>query len=104
MPEILDERGLLLCTKRLSCALPEDKVDCRKMADGLFLSTARDVAQDYPDITFDAELLDNTCLRVAPCVEISSRLSLILHHTMTGSWLCLTYTEISFPIYLLGTD
>jgi isocitrate dehydrogenase (NAD+) len=37
---------------------------CRKMADGLFLSTARDVARDYPDIKFDAELLDNTCLRV----------------------------------------
>jgi hypothetical protein len=34
------------------------------MADGLFLSTARDVAKDYPDIAFDAELLDNTCLRV----------------------------------------
>jgi isocitrate dehydrogenase (NAD+) len=34
------------------------------MADGLFLSTARAVSKDYPDITFDAELLDNTCLRV----------------------------------------
>ena len=34
------------------------------MADGLFLSTAREVAKDFPDITFDAELLDNTCLRV----------------------------------------
>jgi isocitrate dehydrogenase (NAD+) len=34
------------------------------MADGLFLSTAREVARDYPDITFDAELLDNTCLKV----------------------------------------
>ena len=34
------------------------------MADGLFLSTAREVAKDYPDISFDAELLDNTCLRV----------------------------------------
>ena len=40
--------------------------DGRKMADGLFLSTARAVAKDYPDITFDAELLDNTCLRVTP--------------------------------------
>jgi isocitrate dehydrogenase (NAD+) len=36
------------------------------MADGLFLSTARQVAKDYPDIIFDAELLDNTCLRVLP--------------------------------------
>ena len=38
----------------------------RKMADGLFLSTARDVAKEYPEIKFDAELLDNTCLRVPP--------------------------------------
>lgn len=41
-----------------------DEANGRKMADGLFLSTAREVANDYPDITFDAELLDNTCLRV----------------------------------------
>ena len=41
----------------------------RKMADGLFLSTARDIAKDYPDISFDAELLDNTCLRVPPNPE-----------------------------------
>lgn len=41
-----------------------DTADNRKMADGLFLSTARDIAKDYPDITFDAELLDNTCLRI----------------------------------------
>jgi isocitrate dehydrogenase (NAD+) len=34
------------------------------MADGLFLSTAREVAKDYPAIAFDAELLDNTCLRI----------------------------------------
>jgi len=36
----------------------------RKMADGLFLSTARAIAKEYPEIQFDAELLDNTCLRV----------------------------------------
>jgi isocitrate dehydrogenase (NAD+) len=35
-----------------------------KMSDGLFLRTARDVARDFPDIEFDAELLDNTCLRM----------------------------------------
>jgi isocitrate dehydrogenase (NAD+) len=39
------------------------------MADGLFLSTAREVAKDYPDITFDAELLDNTCLKVPPLLR-----------------------------------
>lgn len=35
-----------------------------KMSDGLFLRTARDVAKDFPDIEFDAELLDNTCLKI----------------------------------------
>lgn len=35
-----------------------------KMSDGLFLNTAREVAQEYPDIEFDAELLDNTCLKM----------------------------------------
>jgi isocitrate/isopropylmalate dehydrogenase len=49
--------------------LQEVQLNFRKMADGLFLSTARDVAKDYPDISFDAELLDNTCLRVAPNTE-----------------------------------
>jgi isocitrate dehydrogenase (NAD+) len=47
--------------------VPDDNcADDRKMADGLFLSTARDVAKDYPDVVFDAELLDNTCLKVLP--------------------------------------
>ena len=40
------------------------KATIMKMSDGLFLSTARDIAQDYPDIDFDAELLDNTCLKM----------------------------------------
>jgi isocitrate dehydrogenase (NAD+) len=35
-----------------------------KMSDGLFLGTARLVSKDYPNIEFDAELLDNTCLRI----------------------------------------
>jgi len=35
-----------------------------KMSDGLFLSTARAVAKDFPDIEFDAELLDNACLKI----------------------------------------
>lgn len=34
------------------------------MSDGLFLSTAREVAKDYPDIEFTTEVLDNTCLRL----------------------------------------
>ncbi|KAK2861265.1 NAD-dependent isocitrate dehydrogenase [Arthroderma sp. PD_2] len=35
-----------------------------KMSDGLFLNTAKNVAKDFPGIEFDAELLDNTCLRI----------------------------------------
>ncbi|KAF2678755.1 isocitrate dehydrogenase [NAD] subunit 2, mitochondrial [Lentithecium fluviatile CBS 122367] len=40
------------------------KATIMKMSDGLFLSTARDVSKDFPDIEFDAELLDNTCLKM----------------------------------------
>lgn len=35
-----------------------------KMSDGLFLNTAREMSKEYPDIEFDAELLDNTCLKM----------------------------------------
>ena len=40
------------------------KATIMKMSDGLFLRTAREVARDFPNIEFDAELLDNTCLRM----------------------------------------
>ncbi|KAF2837211.1 isocitrate dehydrogenase subunit 2 mitochondrial precursor [Patellaria atrata CBS 101060] len=40
------------------------KATIMKMSDGLFLNTAREVSKDYPDIEFDAELLDNTCLKM----------------------------------------
>ncbi|KAF2435337.1 hypothetical protein EJ08DRAFT_645656 [Tothia fuscella] len=40
------------------------KATIMKMSDGLFLSIAREISKDYPDIEFDAELLDNTCLKV----------------------------------------
>ena len=40
------------------------KATIMKMSDGLFLRTARDVSKDFPDVEFDAELLDNTCLRI----------------------------------------
>ena len=42
-----------------------------KMSDGLFLSTAGDVAKDFPNVEFDAELLDNTCLKV--CIPLPSQ-------------------------------
>lgn len=40
------------------------KATIMKMSDGMFLSTARGVARDFPDIEFDTELLDNTCLKM----------------------------------------
>lgn len=40
------------------------KATIMKMSDGLFLSVGREVAKDYPEIEFDAELLDNTCLKM----------------------------------------
>jgi len=40
------------------------KATIMKMSDGLFLNTAREVSKDFPDIEFDAELLDNACLKI----------------------------------------
>lgn len=40
------------------------KATIMKLSDGLFLNVARDVAKDFPDIEFDAELLDNACLKM----------------------------------------
>ncbi|TKA73789.1 Isocitrate dehydrogenase [NAD] subunit 2, mitochondrial [Cryomyces minteri] len=40
------------------------KATIMKMSDGLFLNTARNISKDYPKIEFDAELLDNTCLKI----------------------------------------
>ncbi|CCU82575.1 unnamed protein product [Blumeria hordei] len=40
------------------------KATIMKMSDGLFLATAERVSKEFPDIEFDAELLDNTCLKI----------------------------------------
>ncbi|CAI4216903.1 unnamed protein product [Parascedosporium putredinis] len=40
------------------------KATIMKLSDGLFLRTAERIAREYPHIEFDAELLDNTCLRM----------------------------------------
>ncbi|KAI9867458.1 MAG: NAD-dependent isocitrate dehydrogenase [Trichoglossum hirsutum] len=40
------------------------KATIMKMSDGLFLRTARDISKDFPNVEFDAELLDNTCLKI----------------------------------------
>ena len=36
----------------------------RKMSDGMFLSACRQVAKDFPDISYDEDLLDRACLQV----------------------------------------
>ena len=40
------------------------KATIMKMSDGLFLRTAREVSKDFPRVEFDAELLDNACLKI----------------------------------------
>jgi isocitrate dehydrogenase (NAD+) len=40
------------------------KATIMKMSDGLFLGTAERVSKDFPKVEFDAELLDNTCLKI----------------------------------------
>lgn len=34
------------------------------MSDGMFLSACRQVSKDYPDISYDEDLLDRVCLQV----------------------------------------
>lgn len=40
------------------------KATIMKMSDGLFLSTARDISKEFPNVEFDTELLDNACLKI----------------------------------------
>jgi isocitrate dehydrogenase (NAD+) len=40
------------------------KANIMKMSDGLFLRCARDVAEEYPDITYGEHLIDNTCMQM----------------------------------------
>lgn len=41
----------------------------RRLSDGLFLKSARDVAEKYPEIQFEEMYLDTVCLKV--CSEYS---------------------------------
>ena len=34
------------------------------MSDGMFLSACRQVSKDFPDISYDEDLLDRVCLQV----------------------------------------
>jgi len=40
------------------------KATIMKMSDGLFLNIARKISNEFPNVEFDAELLDNTCLKI----------------------------------------
>jgi len=40
------------------------KANIMKFSDGLFLATAREVAQEYPDIPFEDMLVDNMCMQL----------------------------------------
>jgi isocitrate dehydrogenase (NAD+) len=37
---------------------------CRKMSDGMFLSACREVSKEFPDVTYDEDLLDRVCLQI----------------------------------------
>ncbi len=40
------------------------KATIMKMSDGLFLRVAREISKEFPNVEFDAELLDNACLKI----------------------------------------
>jgi isocitrate dehydrogenase (NAD+) len=41
-----------------------------KMTDGLFLETARRVAEDFPDVEFDDRIVDNMCMQLVQKPEL----------------------------------
>jgi isocitrate dehydrogenase (NAD+) len=40
------------------------KANIMKFSDGLFLATAREVAQEYPDVEFEDRIVDNLCMQL----------------------------------------
>ena len=40
------------------------KANIMKLSDGLFLRCCRDVAKEYPDITYGEHIVDNTCMQL----------------------------------------
>ena len=46
------------------------KANIMKYSDGLFLATARRVAQDYPDIEFEDRIIDNMCMQLTQKPEL----------------------------------
>lgn len=45
------------------------KANIMKLTDGLFLDCAREVAKDYPDITFDEMIVDALCMKLVQAPE-----------------------------------
>ncbi|MCL5290946.1 MAG: isocitrate/isopropylmalate dehydrogenase family protein [Actinobacteria bacterium] len=46
------------------------KANIMKFSDGLFLETARRVAEDYPDIEFEDRIVDNMCMQLVQKPEL----------------------------------
>jgi isocitrate dehydrogenase (NAD+) len=40
------------------------KANIMKFTDGLFLTTAREIAQEYPDVEFEDRIIDNLCMQL----------------------------------------
>lgn len=54
------------------------KATIMKMSDGLFLNIANEIAKEFPDIEFDAELLDNACLKMTTNPDLYSDILLVM--------------------------
>ena len=46
------------------------KANIMKFSDGLFLETAKEVAQRYPDIEFEDRIVDNMCMQLVQKPEL----------------------------------
>jgi isocitrate dehydrogenase (NAD+) len=46
------------------------KANIMKCTDGLFLSVAREIAQEYPDIEFEDRIVDNMCMQLVKKPEL----------------------------------
>ncbi|NQT86476.1 isocitrate/isopropylmalate dehydrogenase family protein [bacterium] len=57
------------------------KANIMKLTDGLFLTCAREVAQEYPDIAFNDLLLDNACMQL---VTDPTRFDVLLTDSFVG--------------------
>jgi Isocitrate/isopropylmalate dehydrogenase len=61
----------ILCVYNRGCDVINARLNItRKMSDGMFLSACREVAKEFPEITYDEDLLDRVCLQVN-CVFLS---------------------------------